>query len=174
MAEKTGYHLNSIKGYEKEDRLPPFHYVVCLAKETDTSLLGLLEYLFSASKPSDSSYDIEICDLLNNTENKNLDSLTTDSKDNTLVISSDSMEPTIRKGATVSYSPGANLKDIKESMVLLIDFDGQTSARRIQRLPNGKVLLVCDNPKYSDIKMSNSDFEKAKIIGVANSVTNAL
>lgn len=154
MAEKWPWHENSIKGYEK-DRLPDVDYLLALSIESGHDFMELVNDRIKSGI------------LAGNPLLKTLDKLAGDFG-NTLEVTDDAMLPTFGKGSLVFYDPSS--VTLEEGKVFLFDFNGRWSARRVQFIPTGDLLLISDNPKFSDVTVPQDKVTSIKCGGLVRSV----
>lgn len=78
-----------------------------------------------------------------------------------LPVRGDSMEPTFSLGDTVLVD--TSIKEITSDGLYAAYLDGNTFAKRFQRLSGGNLLMISDNPRYQPVTIQpDADF---KVIG---------
>jgi hypothetical protein len=160
--KKWGFHLNSIKSYEKEGRSPPMDYLAALSAEVGCDFLELVKLLLSCS-PVLATHNISTDELLKGVYQQDT-SLT-------YIVNNDCMAPTISNGAKVTVD---RERDAEEGDIVLIEVQNSLTARRIQYDLGNQVRLSCDNTNYSHTLVSFEEYKKLKIIGVIKTTLNTL
>lgn len=78
----------------------------------------------------------------------------------------DSMEPTIKDGELLYINPIDNEGGINSGSIYVINFDGDTLVKRIDKNPITKALtLISDNSKYKPIDIEKENLELCHIVG---------
>ena len=72
-----------------------------------------------------------------------------------VVAAGDSMEPTIKDGDFVIIDSGQ--KDLRADAIYSLYYGGGIYLKRVQRHPNGHILLISDNARYSPMELSEQD-----------------
>lgn len=72
-----------------------------------------------------------------------------------VVASGDSMEPTIADGDFCVIDSGQ--KELRADAVYSLCYGGGIYLKRIQRHPNGHILLISDNARYSPMELGDQD-----------------
>ncbi|WP_455385564.1 LexA family transcriptional regulator [Acidihalobacter prosperus] len=82
-----------------------------------------------------------------------------------VVLGSEAMNPTLRPSNIVLVDLRKSGHAFEEGLHLLRYGDGM-AVRRLQRSPDGSVVLSCDNPVYETLRLTRDEFEeKVEIIG---------
>lgn len=74
-----------------------------------------------------------------------------------LVVSGDSMEPTIRDGAAIIINTARN--EAMDGNIYVIRMSDRLWVKRTQWLPSGGLRLISDNKMYSSLDFSEKDFK---------------
>lgn len=72
-----------------------------------------------------------------------------------VVASGDSMAPTVNDGDIVIID--SSQKEIRSDAVYSLCYGDSVYLKRVQRHPNGHVLLISDNPRYSPMELGDQD-----------------
>ena len=82
-----------------------------------------------------------------------------------MVLGSEAMNPTLMPSNIVLVDLRNSGHIFEEGLHLLRYGEGMV-VRRLQRRPDGSVLLSCDNPAYETVQLSGEEFtQKVEIIG---------
>lgn len=82
-----------------------------------------------------------------------------------VVLGSEAMNPTLRPSNIVLVDLRRSGHAFEEGLHLLRYGDGM-AVRRLQRMPDGSVILSCDNPAYETVRLTGEEFmQKVEIIG---------
>lgn len=74
----------------------------------------------------------------------------------------DNMEPSVPSGCLIAYDTG--ITRYAGDALYIINYQGTTVLKRLQKTPSGTYILKNDNPRYQDTTVTKDDF---KIIGRA-------
>lgn len=75
----------------------------------------------------------------------------------------DSMAPTIKHGDTLFVD--SNIKTLNEGDIFVFQFADVYSAKRVQLVPGGNIMLVSDNSNFHPVNMTNGSLNKNMIMG---------
>lgn len=82
-----------------------------------------------------------------------------------VVLGTEAMHPTLQPSNIVLVDLRGVSQAFEEGLHLLRYADGLV-LRRLQRMPDGEVILSCDNPAYESVRLSADDFvDRVEIIG---------
>jgi transcriptional regulator with XRE-family HTH domain len=166
MSEKWPFHMNTIRSYESESRIPPIDYLAALAMDAEYSFNALLKMRLELSHVSGLDFDY----LFRGSNDNN----SLDYNELAHVIDDDSMSPTILKGSSVSYESETNLQSLVDGAVVLVEINTHIVARRVQFNFDGSIVLNCDNPNYKPVKIFKPDLKSLNVVGVIKATTNKL
>ena len=177
FSKKWNYHPNTIKSYEKEGRLPPVDYLAALSMETGESFIKLTRLLLSVGPLSHSSNYLDFDRLLEGDYEVviNESPVKYDKKRHSGVrfaLDTDAMAPTIASGAVVTCDEYKDVSQIKDGKIILLNIEGNLTARRIQYLVDGQVLLRCDNNNYESMTISKEALSQLNILGIVTFTLN--
>ncbi len=178
MANVSGYHVNTIKGYEKEGRLPDIDYLAILSKETGHSFLDLIAKRLSAGKFPDAvtefnAAEVHVTRTPNVTPHARMQM-----KDGVWSVplawlggTSDSFSVIEQTGTEMAplILPGSLLAvDASDSNVLkggifVLNLMGQQVTRAIESV-NGAVTLS-GGAESIPFTVAHSDLDKLKVVG---------
>ena len=83
---------------------------------------------------------------------------------NLINVPTDSMSPTINKG-DVAFIDITCHGYCGEGVYAFVDKYGELFIKRLQRVPNGGMKILSDNPKYSPLDFTQKELERCYIIG---------
>jgi phage repressor protein C with HTH and peptisase S24 domain len=176
FSKKWAYHTNTIKSYEKGGRLPPVEYIAALSIETGENFIPLLGLLLSSGSLATTDYSKEIKSLTDVQQaNAVYEGKVGYSAGETGLqhrVESDSMSPTIAKGAVITYETYEEANQIKDGSIVLLDIEQVLTLRRVQFLTDKQCILSCDNSHYSPITYDKGDFEKLTLVGIVKYTLN--
>lgn len=91
--------------------------------------------------------------------------LTYTSPDKLAVITAygDSMEPTFCDGDILIVDRG--IADLRIDAVYVLDFAGEVFIKRVQRRPQGGIMLRSDNSLYEPVVIDQSDLDALRVLG---------
>lgn len=75
----------------------------------------------------------------------------------------DSMEGTFNHGDVLFVDTG--IDEIKMDAVYALNFDGELYIKRLQRRPDGSILMISDNAKYQPDVIQNGEKDKLQVLG---------
>ena len=169
FAERYRRHVNTIKAYENDGRLPSVDHLFALAVETNYDFLKLVVMrLEVAQLEQQLPDDIDIAAVWEQSPFYNL------GEDQEgfvqLNIISDTMAPTIKPGALVIYDPLR--KNLKDGQMYVFSFDNGQQVRRVQTTIHGGIKLLCDNRVYPPEQLDKSETDHLQVLGAVITVTN--
>tara|TARA_R110002124_G_scaffold154927_1_gene322006 strand:+ start:1324 stop:1881 length:558 start_codon:yes stop_codon:yes gene_type:complete len=157
------WHVNTIKGYEK-DRLPDVDYLYALAEVTHFDFYELIRMRLRAGVLSRHEGYVfnkpPFIDEASKPENVELE------------VSNDTMSPTISPGATITIDKKQT--SIIQGKIYAFEFNGEITPRRVQRGLTGELTLISDNPMYDNIRLDKHETDSAIVIGRVISCLNPL
>lgn len=83
---------------------------------------------------------------------------------NLINVPTDSMSPTINKG-DVAFIDTTCRGYSGEGVYAFVDEYGELFIKRLQRVPNGGMKILSDNPKYSPLDFTQEELERCHIMG---------
>lgn len=83
---------------------------------------------------------------------------------NLINVPTDSMTPTINKG-DVAFIDITCRGYCGEGVYAFVDEYGELFIKRLQRVPNGGMKILSDNPKYSPLDFTQEELERCYIVG---------
>ncbi|WP_435101058.1 LexA family transcriptional regulator [Arhodomonas sp. AD133] len=85
--------------------------------------------------------------------------------DNLVLVTAmgDSMEPTIGEDDLILVDTSRN--EVRDDSIYVLQVDGETFAKRLQRDWSGGVWIRSDNPQYHDQHVGPDDYKNLKIVG---------
>lgn len=83
---------------------------------------------------------------------------------NLINVPTDSMSPTINKG-DVAFIDITCHGYCGEGVYAFVDEYGELFIKRLQRVPNGGMKILSDNPKYSPLDFTQEELERCYIVG---------
>lgn len=177
FSEKWGYHPNTIKSYEKDGRIPPIDYIAALSIETGASFVPLVSLLLSVGPLSKTEYAHTLDTLMDGQPTLLIGernaSYASDGKGLLQYrVDSDSMAPTVTKGAVVTYEACNDSHKIKDGSIILLNIEKNLILRRVQFTLDNQCTLSCDNPHYMATTYDRDAFSKLTVIGVIKYTLN--
>ncbi len=185
MAELTGIHRNSQTNYEK-DRDPSVDYLISFSHETNHSFWSLLaerirlgtapehqkEHVLKqldkfeaglggeSQEPGDSTVGANVTAHLT----RQMKRLAANSTDLIVVTQQgESMSPVIRHGDVMLVDKTDSL--LSDSGLYIFRIDEETIAKRVQRLPDGKINLLADNPMFDTMTIDAESVIRLSVAG---------
>lgn len=183
MAEKSGWHVNTIKGYEKEGRLPDIDYLAALALETSHSFSDLVNKRLLAGKlgkaveeqhllvsESGAAYEVKQDPLsvsiavLGAEQSMVIDrNLLPDNVDQSKLVLLDARS-SAENLAKVFIADTSN-PVIQDGQLFLIDIGNGVVVRRIQYGLGGSVVLTSENSTIPPLTVTREQIEDIIFIG---------
>lgn len=77
--------------------------------------------------------------------------------------SGDSMTPTFNDGDTLIVDTGIN--DVSADAVYVLTINDQLYIKRLQRRPDGSILMISDNKQYEPYTITDGEKEKFQVLG---------
>lgn len=75
----------------------------------------------------------------------------------------DSMEPTFEDGDMLLVDRGVN--EVKIDAVYVLELNDELFVKRLQRRPNGDVLMLSDNKQYDSYTITEGDRDRFRVLG---------
>jgi transcriptional regulator with XRE-family HTH domain len=176
FSKKWGYHVNTIKSYEKDGRLPPVEYIAALSIETGSSFVPLVSLLLSVGPLANTEHSHTLSTLMTGQPALSIGEQNASySKEGSTLhyrVENDSMTPTIVKDAVVTYETYKDNSQIKDGSILLLSIEQSLMLRRVQFTNDKQYVLSCDNAHFSSSTYTKSAFEKLSIVGVVRYTLN--
>jgi hypothetical protein len=157
------WHVNTIKGYEK-DRLPDIDYLYALAETTHFDFYELIRMRLRAGVLSrHEGYVFDKPPFVDESSQ---------TQHTVFEVNNDTMSPTINPGATITIDK--NQTSIIQGKIYAFEFNEEITPRRIQRGLAGELTLISDNPMYDNVRLDKHEADKAIVIGRVISCLNPL
>lgn len=83
---------------------------------------------------------------------------------NLINVPTDSMSPTINKG-DIAFVDTTCRGYSGEGVYAFVDEYGELFIKRLQRVPNGGIKILSDNPKYLPLEFTQTELERCYVIG---------
>jgi len=81
-------------------------------------------------------------------------------------INTQCMEPSFKLGDQVLVNSAVTFDTLKDG-IYIIQIDGISSLKRIQRLPGNGFKLICDNTAFDNISVTKNEIDNLKLLGEA-------
>lgn len=178
-------HINSQSNYENDKRDPPIDYLIQFSRFIGVSFWQLLARRVELSKCEDDHNHVvyeQIKPFFNhfgkiNQQSKSnpnspqiveacLQLMAKHQNDANIIVlqqNGDSMAPTIKEGDTL-FVDTSQVK-IKEGEVYVFKFSDLYSAKRVQLVPGGGIMLISDNNNFTPVNMNSESLNEQMIVG---------
>lgn len=178
-------HINSQSNYENDKREPPIDYLIQFSRFVGVSFWQLMARRVELSKCKDNHnrviYD-QIKPFFDHFGQVNVGGETSPNapqvvdaclqlmqkhqNDHNITVlqqNGDSMAPTIKEGDTL-FVDTSQVK-IKEGEVFVFKFSDLYSAKRVQLVPGGGIMLISDNSNFMPVNMNSESLNEQMIVG---------
>lgn len=178
-------HINSQSNYENDKRDPSIDYLIQFSRFIGVSFWQLMARRVELSK-CEGDYNHVIYEQIKpffkhfgraNEQNQNcantpqivdacLELMSQHQSNPNITVleqNGDSMAPTIKEGDTLFVDTSQT--KIKEGEVFVFKFSDLYSAKRVQLVPGGGVMLVSDNNNFTPVNMKSESLNEQMIVG---------
>ena len=185
FSELAEVHVNSQSNYENDKRDPPIDYLIKFSQYIGVSFWQLMARRIELANLEDNHNHViyeqikPFYDYLGRINEHQIDNpnspaivdaclqqmLQLQSNENITVIkqNGDSMAPTIKEGDTLFVD--TSQVEIKDGEVFVFKFADIYSAKRVQLVPGGGIMLISDNSNFLPVNMSDETLNKQMVVG---------
>lgn len=183
MAEKTGLHVNTLRGYELEGRLPDIDYLAALAVEAKHDLADLLnkrllagklgrvaeeQHLMVQEAGGDYSVSKELptanIPVIGCNESRHIDvKLLPENVDSGDLALFDSRQQADFQSQVMVVNTAD--KVVRDGQVYIVDFGNGAMPRRVQLGLGGSLLLATDSPGMAPLAVPREQIDNITLVG---------
>ncbi|MEE2025064.1 XRE family transcriptional regulator [Alkalimonas mucilaginosa] len=182
MAEKTGLHINTIKGYEQEGRLPDVDYLAQLAIETGHSFADLLNKRLLAGRVGQVAKDkhLLVAERISDYQvsvkpARNLPRLPVLNQDKSVFIDDELLPAGLDLSHLIVLQVDEPLrrylvvdpedKALQDGQTFILDYGTGLVARKIQFGIAGAIMLIAEGQAAAPLTVPDEQRDQIKLIG---------